>query len=51
MTAYAIRGGEEGTRRLDLLSRVVGPGRVLSNVTLRISVLLSSGVVVAPGWG
>jgi SAM-dependent methyltransferase len=25
MTAYAIRGGEEGTRRLDLLSRVVGP--------------------------
>jgi SAM-dependent methyltransferase len=25
MTTYAIRGGEEGTRRLDLLSRVVGP--------------------------
>jgi predicted O-methyltransferase YrrM len=25
MTTYAIRGGEEGTRRLDLLSRVVDP--------------------------
>jgi SAM-dependent methyltransferase len=25
VTSYAIRGGEEGTRRLDLLSRVVGP--------------------------
>ena len=25
MTTYAIRGGDEGTRRLDLLSRVVGP--------------------------
>lgn len=25
MTSYAIRGGEEGTRRLDLLSRVLGP--------------------------
>jgi predicted O-methyltransferase YrrM len=25
VTTYAIRGGEEGTRRLDLLSRVVGP--------------------------
>jgi ubiquinone/menaquinone biosynthesis C-methylase UbiE len=25
MATYAIRGGEEGTRRLDLLSRVVGP--------------------------
>ena len=25
MTAYAIRGGEEGARRLDLLSRAVGP--------------------------
>lgn len=25
MITYAIRGGEEGTRRLDLLSRVVGP--------------------------
>ena len=25
MATYAIRGGEEGTRRLDLLSRVAGP--------------------------
>ena len=25
MTTYAIRGGDEGTRRLDLLSRVAGP--------------------------
>jgi ubiquinone/menaquinone biosynthesis C-methylase UbiE len=25
MTSYAIRGGEEGTRRLDLLARVAGP--------------------------
>lgn len=25
MTTYAIRGGEEGTRRLELLDRVVGP--------------------------
>ena len=24
-TAYAIRGGEEGARRLDLLAQVVGP--------------------------
>lgn len=25
-TAYAIRGGEEGARRLELLAQVVGPG-------------------------